>query len=258
MEKTDILIRSLAMQKLERLPHPGSVIVSSFTSPIDCLYLAAVFDPVFTASYPHTKLVERISLLRAVLRAFMPPTLTPSNSANLVQLSDLIARYSNTCIVVFPECTTTNGRAILTLSSKAVSVPSDIHIFPINIRYTPARVLTPVPYAYTSFLWKLLSNPKHCIRVRLAASMSSPNVCHSEEKERTMQPPTKGNTNRSQLKLSGINIKEIAGHSTSKAEAEKFSTELADTLARLGRVPRVALSVKDKEEFYRLWSRENK
>lgn len=40
---------SLARKK-KRLPAPSSIIASSFTSPEDALYLAAICDPPFTVS----------------------------------------------------------------------------------------------------------------------------------------------------------------------------------------------------------------
>ena len=42
---------SLGKGGATRLPGPGTIIASSFQSPLDVLYLAAIFDPVFTASY---------------------------------------------------------------------------------------------------------------------------------------------------------------------------------------------------------------
>ena len=43
---------SLSQQPKSRVPHPGSIIAAQFTSPVDALSLAAIFDPVFTISYP--------------------------------------------------------------------------------------------------------------------------------------------------------------------------------------------------------------
>src|SRR3954470_13127834 len=61
--------RGLAKAR-DHLPHAGTIIASSFTSPLDPLYLAGIFAPIFTRSYPGTRKVEPISLFRAILLAF--------------------------------------------------------------------------------------------------------------------------------------------------------------------------------------------
>ncbi|KAF3345130.1 hypothetical protein VdG2_06743 [Verticillium dahliae VDG2] len=59
---------TLADQPPSRFPHPASVIASTLTSPIDALYLAAIFDPIFTRAYPSTRKLERVSLLDVTRR----------------------------------------------------------------------------------------------------------------------------------------------------------------------------------------------
>jgi len=73
---------TLADQPRERFPHPGSVIAANFSSPIDAIYLAAIFDPIFTISYPDTRKVQRVSLLGAVLAALSPVRLAPLEMRN--------------------------------------------------------------------------------------------------------------------------------------------------------------------------------
>ncbi|KAJ6188133.1 hypothetical protein N7519_003041 [Penicillium mononematosum] len=160
-------------QQQARLPQPGSVIASSFTSPIDAVYLAAIFDPIFTASYPNTRQVERISLLQAILRAFASPSTQPAPGAQMVDISTLVEKYPSRPIVLFPECTTTNGRGILTLSNSLLGVPANTKIFPVSLRYTPMDIVTPIPGSYMSLLWTLLSKPTHCIRVRIAECITN-------------------------------------------------------------------------------------
>ncbi|KAI5291939.1 hypothetical protein KEM52_006735 [Ascosphaera acerosa] len=206
------LSRSLGKQTATRLPQAGSVIASSFTSPIDALYLAAIFDPVFTVSYPSTQEVRQISLLEAILRAFARPeihphtrphhlsslftslgsllffifSLLPSELAwlpprpstppppQLVTLEQLLQRYPDRAIAVFPECTPTNGNGILRLSPSLVGAGASRPIYPVSLRYTPADITTPVPDSYVSFLWHLLRKPTHCIRVRIAEQIVVP------------------------------------------------------------------------------------
>lgn len=213
---------SLAREK-QRLPAPSSIIASSFTSPVDALYLAAIFDPLFTISYPNTRQVQPISLFGAILRALSRPEEVPPANAQLVDLKTLVSRNPQRVIVVFPECTTTNGRGILPLSPSLLSAPPATKIFPVNLRYTPPDITTPVPGYYVSFLWNLLSQQTHCIRVRVAEAVYN------------TAKPTDG--------------------AAENVEEQKVLDQVGEALARLGRVKRVGLTVKDKAEFVGAWDK---
>jgi len=231
------------------------------TSPIDALYLAAIFDPLFTASYPSTRLVHRISLFQALLRAFAEPQLKPPPNANLVTLQALIQKHPHRPVVVFPECTTTNGRGILPFSPSLVTAPPRTKIFPISLRYTPGDITTPVPGSYFTFLWNLLSKPTHCIRVRIAESVynTSQNVPlvpqgshmngYSSNFLDTLQEDTTSSTDT-------LLVSDEADGIT-PAE-RRVLNKIAEALARLGRVKRVGLGVKEKSEFVRAWSRQRR
>ncbi|KAL8672200.1 MAG: hypothetical protein Q9168_003332 [Polycauliona sp. 1 TL-2023] len=239
---------SLAQKHRSRVPQPQSIIACSSTSPIDALYLAAIFDPIFTASYPRTRLVQRITLLQAVLHAFSPPRSYPPSNARLVDLETLIRRHPNRVIAVFPECTTTNGRGILTLSQSLLTAPRTSKIFPINLRYTPPDITTPVPASYFKFLWNLTSQPTHCIRVRIAESLqntSRPPAEHSGPSE-SAHDDTASSTDTL------LGSEDAEGMSS----AEKLVLDkVGEALARLGRVKRVGLGVEDKIGFIDTWSR---
>ncbi|MCJ1368809.1 hypothetical protein MMC20_000016 [Loxospora ochrophaea] len=229
---------SLATSAASRLPHPSTIIASSYTSPIDALYLAAIFDPIFTASYPTTRLTHRITLLSAILRAFAPPQLTPPPGTKLVPLSSLLERHPNRAIVVFPESTTTNGRGILTFTHTLLSTPPKVKIFPISLRYTPQDITTPVPGTYLRFLWNLLSKPTHCIRVRIAERVYN----------------TSNDTSSSSDTLLGY---EESGDGTTPAE-KLVLDKVGESLARLGRVKRVGLGVKEKLDFINTWTKQRR
>ncbi|KAI1955798.1 Lysophosphatidic acid:oleoyl-CoA acyltransferase 1 [Ophidiomyces ophidiicola] len=214
---------SLACEHPTRLPHPGTIIASSFTSPIDSLYLAAVFDPVFTVAYPSTPKIRRISLLQAITYAFSFPE-TGSSTSNLTDLPSLLQQNPNRCIVVFPECTTTNGQGILELSPCIASAPRHTKIFAVNLRYTPADITTPIPRSYLSFIWNLLSQATHCIRVRIAEPIT---IDQCSPNNTVVQPKV---------------ILNLVG----------------DTLATLGRIKRVGLGVKEKQEFLSIWFEKKK
>ncbi|KAL6693763.1 hypothetical protein J3F84DRAFT_379849 [Trichoderma pleuroticola] len=227
---------TLSEQPRKRVPHPGSIIAANFTSPVDAIYLAAIFDPVFTISYPGERKVRRIGLLQAVTKALAPVTTQPAPSAQLVDLKDLVKQYPNRVIAVFPECGTTNGKAILPFSPSILQTPPDVHIFPVSIRYTPSEITTPIPGQWLRFLWTLLSRPTTCIRVRIA----------------------EGQTNKAAAK-SGDNIPSDLTYRGGagagiNSEEQKLLDWIGEALARLSRVKRVGLTMKDKAAFVRAWT----
>lgn len=227
---------------------PGSVIAASLTSPLDALYLAAIFDPVFTASYPSTRLLERISLLTAILRAFSQPQEVPPKGADLIDIPTLVSENPGRFIVVFPECTTTNGRGILRLSQSLLTASTKTKIWPMSLRYTPADITTPVPKEYLSFLWNLLSKPTHSLRVRVAQSVSTLPTLEDEEGSPTfdvVQDDALNGSNGSKS-LNGLAI---------TVEEHRFLDKIAETLARLGRNKRLGLGVREKQQFVEVWSR---
>ncbi|KAJ6152197.1 hypothetical protein N7497_006516 [Penicillium chrysogenum] len=234
-------------QQQARLPQPGSVIASSFTSPIDAVYLAAIFDPIFTASYPNIRHVERISLLQAILRAFASPSTQPAPGAQMVDISTLVEKYPSRPIVLFPECTTTNGRGILTLSNSLLGVPANTKIFPVSLRYTPMDIVTPIPGSYMSLLWTLLSKPTHCIRVRIAECITN--------SQNTIGTSSSFSTGKSTYSTNYLDTLDQNGQEQQVSSSEKALLDnVGESLARLGRVKRVGLGVKEKQEFSRAWS----
>ncbi|KAK3308278.1 uncharacterized protein B0T15DRAFT_572483 [Chaetomium strumarium] len=251
---------SLSQQPRSRVPHPKSIIAANFTSPIDALYLAAVFDPVFVAATPTSRRVRRIGLFSAVCAALSPSAQlsakvfdsqeweggekdTASASASSSSLSELVARYPGRVIALFPECGTTNGKGVLPLSPCLLTAPADSAIFPVNMRYTPPDVTTPVPglKGWASFLWKLLGRPTHCIRVRIAEgkfnTAAAPNGVSDDE--------------MAALDSDGLKQRKVAP----TAEEQKLLDQVAEALARLGRAKRVGLTLEDKKRFVAAWSK---
>jgi 1-acylglycerol-3-phosphate O-acyltransferase len=248
--------RRLASQRT-RLPIANCIIASSFTSPIDPVYLAAVFDPVFTASYPNTRKVERISLLQAILRSFAYPYVAPPPNAELVDLSDLVEKYQSRPVVVFAECTTTNGRGILPLSKSLVSVPPRTKIYPVSLRYTEADVTTPVPGSYLNFLWNLLSKPTHFIRVRVAEYVTTKNPSPSPQ---TYSTSTDFFDDNDDQEPASFLVENVDKDKTSDLTADEIAVldYVGESLARLGRVKRVGLGLKEKQDFVNMWARQQR
>ncbi|KAK8063003.1 hypothetical protein PG997_015100 [Apiospora hydei] len=223
---------SLSQQPPNRVPHPGSVIAAQFTSPVDAIYLAAIFDPVFTVSYPGTTKVRQVSLLSAILLALGP-------------------QNRHRAVVVFPECSTTNGKGILPFSPSLLSAPQDAPIFPVSMRYTPQDITTPVPGAYFSFLWNLLSRPTHLIRVRIAEAVTNRDIVGSST-DSSMMTPSPGENSEDDDDYFG------AGEEKPTPEQYRVLDRVGEALARLGRNKRVGLTLKDKAAFIEAWSKNGK
>ena len=241
----------LAEQPRDRMPHPGSIIAANFTSPVDALYLAAVFDPIFTMSHPNSRKVRRIGLFRAILTAFSrrqysglqrepdkdgsePPEW--DDAQGLTSLRALVEQNPGRVIAVFPESGTTNGRGILPFSPSLLGASAQTTIFPVSIRYSPSDITTPVPgfRAFLSFLWKLLSQPTSCVRVRIAQGV-----------RRSDRVGQGGET-------------AVAVNGDETLLEQRFLDQIADTLARLGRNARVGLTLKDKARFVEAWQQDRR
>ena len=230
--------RSLARQAT-KLPGPGSIIISSYTSPLDAIYLAAIFDPIFTTSYPTTKLVERVSLPMFLWRYFTAPALHPAESANMVSLPELLRKKPNCTIVLFPEATPTNGRGILRFTPALSTAPPATKIFPISLRYSPPDLTTPVPNALFKFLWSLLSRPTHCIRVRIAETIYNDEAAAVKREDGPA--------------VDGDDSGDAGEHEVLGGVCERGS----EALARIGRIKRLNLGVRDKIGFVQAWKRRN-
>lgn len=199
-----------------------------------------------------------VTLFEAVYRAFISPQEAPKSGTKLVDLRDLLATYPNRVIVVFPECTTSNGRGILPLSSSLLTAPATIKVFPVHLRYTAADITTPIPGAYSTFFWNLCSKPTHCIRIRIAEA-----IYNTSQSRKTAK--TSGyNTNFfDSMADSGISDADTVVDGESQDEPitrdeKAFLDRIAEALARLGRVKRVSLGVRQKKDFVISWTKPKK
>ncbi|KAK5197871.1 Lysophosphatidic acid:oleoyl-CoA acyltransferase 1 [Exophiala xenobiotica] len=242
-----------------RIPQAGSVIASSCASPIDALYLAAIFDPIYAASYPTTRLVEPISLFTAVCRSFTHPKVNPPEKAKLVDIETLLKKSPNSILVVFPECTTSNGRGILPMSPSLLTTPPRTKVFPVSLRYTPADVTTPIPHAYVTFFWNLCRKPSHCIRIRIAEAVYNTSKRSPEPAVAKVSSYTTNYLDTLASDSAASDADTLVGSEDSEIpitkEERAFLDKIAEALARLGRVKRVGLGVKDKIEFVAMWTK---
>ncbi|KAF2001511.1 hypothetical protein P154DRAFT_164240 [Amniculicola lignicola CBS 123094] len=254
--QVDGVKRGKLSEMRDHLPHDGTVIASSFTSPLDPLYLAGIFCPLFTRSWPGTRKVEPISLFRAILLAFSHPSLAPGNPAKLVSLKELQERHPKSIICVFPECTTTNGRGILPFSPSLLTVGEKTRIYPVNLRYTPGDVTTPTPGEYLAWFWKLLSKPSHCMRVRIARSVF--NTQTNGVKKAAGVGYDTNIFDSPEFRDRHVETNEEGGDEEISIREQELLDRVAEDLARLGRVKRVGLDVKDKIDFVKVWQKTKK
>lgn len=264
--QVDGVKRGKLAEKQDHLPHAGTVIASSFTSPLDPLYLAGIFTPVFTRSWPGERRVEVVSLFRAIALAFSQPQLEPPRSANLVTLKELTEKYPTSIVCVFPECTTTNGRGIMPFSPSLLTADPKTKIYPVNLRYTPGDITTPVPGGAHNWMWKLLSKPTHCMRVRIARHMynnRSLDTPHAKDVPKASGVDMGFDTNiwdsphmRNGVKHDGGDgdSEDEDGQKGISGEEQKVLDRVGEDLARLGRVKRVGLGVDTKIDFVRVWA----
>lgn len=138
---------------------------------------------------------------------------------------------------MFPESTTTNGKGILQLSPSLTTAPVKTKVFPVNLRYEPADITTPIPGSYVQFLWNLLRKPTHYIRVRVAESV--------------VVGEAAGKVNTSQQQQQ----QDLGSDFSLSNEQQALLFSVGDAMARLGRVKRVGLGVKEKQEFIRMWAK---
>lgn len=257
------------------MPTAGSVVAASHTSPLDILYLATILDPIFTQSYPGTKLLRPISLQTALLSCFAAPVLTPPPASELTTLATLTARNPNRITVVFPEATPSNGRAILTLTPALLSASPRTKIYPVSLRYTPADIVTPLPGLAPAlhFVWTLLSSSTHCIRTRIGAVVRNPPAdAIASSKASSGLNGAAAAANRSSRAGSATSSSSgyesnyfdtlAASHAREEEDEDglveperKVLDMVADSLARLGRVKRVGLGVREKARFVDVWRR---
>ncbi|KAI7818294.1 hypothetical protein BC939DRAFT_463527 [Gamsiella multidivaricata] len=94
----------------------GDLIICNWSSYIDILYLVFRYDPVFTQIYPATLTVRQISFWEALRLSGSYPESSPPEGVETLPILDFVkAMHKKGAgpVVVFPEGTTTNNRAIL-------------------------------------------------------------------------------------------------------------------------------------------------
>lgn len=146
-----------------------------------------------------------------------------------------------------------------------LSAKGDTKIYPVNLRYTPQDVTTPVSGGYVSWLYQLLSKPSHQMRVRIATRVyNSPNIDSPTKKiEKAIgtgydhnvfdTPDFRNGVNGRLERETGMHVDMNETEGEVSVQEQKVLDRVAEDLARLGRVKRVGLDMGDKIDFLKVW-----
>ena len=174
-------------------------------------------------------------------------------------LQELTDANPNSIVCVFPECTTTNGRGILPLSPSLLSASGTTKIYPVNLRYTPQDITTPVSGGQMSWLYKLLSKPTHQMRVRIATRVYNSALLDSPSKgAQGTSSGYDGNIFDDLDFRNGLDTQSSGGMKVETGDGvspdeQRVLDRVGEDLARLGRVKRVGLDMQTKIEFLKVW-----
>ncbi|CAO3591510.1 unnamed protein product [Absidia cylindrospora] len=143
----------------------GDIIVTNWTSYIEVIYLALRFNPVFTQIIPSVNKVRQLSLWQAIRSCVLTPPLTPEEAGidvkdlyTLKELSALVKENKWGPIIIFPEATTSNGRALLKFSAPLFNEfnPTDrdgrFHVMTFKYEYSYMPPTYTVGYQFVHFL----------------------------------------------------------------------------------------------------------
>ncbi|CDS07775.1 hypothetical protein LRAMOSA01724 [Lichtheimia ramosa] len=217
----------------------GDIIVSNWTSYIDVLYLAYKYKPVFTQVFPvEGKNVRRISFWQALRLCTQEPALTPEDidvhPSELYTLRELAQEAASRHwgpIAIFPEGTTSNGRALLKFAPifkcyEPSERSNHFHILAFKYEY---RNLPPT-YTVGNQFWhffKLCSQFHNTLGIRRLASDDVP--CN---------PAMTSSQQASDLaSLAGTGMDDLVGG------------QLLVCLANMSRMRKTNLSMSDKRDF---------
>lgn len=106
------------------------------------------------------------------------------------------------------------------------------------------------------FLWNLLSKPTHYIRVRIAEGITARDL-------EATSSPTRSSRSGARERKSANNplaaLEDQDGQPESEEplnhEQQALLVQVAQALARLGRVKRVGLGVQEKKQFVSVWGK---
>ncbi|RUS28898.1 hypothetical protein BC938DRAFT_481304 [Jimgerdemannia flammicorona] len=256
----------------------GDVIVANWTSYIDVLYLAFRsyntnrialqgqpidrsphyftfrFDPIFTQIYPATNQLCRISLWQALqLCGAYPDLEPPEQTVRMYTLKELAKEAGDKGwgpVVVFPEATTSNGRALLKFVPifRECKLPEEklqLHVMAFKYEYdnfAPAYTVGSKPL----HLLKLCSQMYNTLTVKYLASNDSPSSPTFVLIPTTTSHPAPASTTSAT----------VTAVTSALAEEDPAGAQILALMGTIARIRRTGLGVLDKRDFLEYyWSR---
>lgn len=137
-----------------KTPRTGDVVVSNYSSPLDSLVYASMYDCIFVLPTGDDNKFRQVSSLSVFMNALSLPS---DNCAATDSFDKIVAKakMNGAIVVVFPEGTTSNGRGLLPMAEIPVSL-TQANVFPSAVKYTHPSVITAIPVNVLVYLWKLL------------------------------------------------------------------------------------------------------
>ncbi|KAJ6539252.1 hypothetical protein B0H19DRAFT_349896 [Mycena capillaripes] len=249
--------RGRGVKDIERWsPHAGDIIVSNWVSWVEVLWLAFRFNPIFVFHTPGRRTgtgsanitatsrgvtarvpivgFRQVSLLSVLRYTASTPPFGTTALGSYQSLED-IRRHAGRPIVVFPECTTSNGRALLRFADVfQQKVPvRGYNVFVMCVRYDPpTRFATtlahsiPGPLNPFSHVFSVaMSLAPQAVSIRLLAPSESPS---------------------SQLFLASEVL-------TGSNETDPLADACAALIAQIGKMKRTGMGWEDKSSFLQLF-----
>ncbi|CAG8516998.1 10774_t:CDS:2 [Ambispora gerdemannii] len=220
----------------------GDVIVSNWTSYVELIYLAFRYDPVFTEFYVSTNTLRPISLWTAIMITGRYPELNPPSGVkaySITELSKLAKSNDMGPIVVFPEATTSNGRALLKFNPvfKQLSLPvEDFQILILNVKYEYEN-FSPTYTAGNKF-WhfiRLCSEFKNQMNVKFLAADESPS--------------SSSFTSITTTALTNTSTPYSAAKAATLTQEDQTGYQIISLIGQMSRLRKTNLGIQDKRDF---------
>ncbi|KAG0234971.1 hypothetical protein BGX31_004396 [Mortierella sp. GBA43] len=221
----------------------GDLIVCNWSSYIDILYLAFRYDPVFTQIYSETLTVRKVSFWEALRLSGSYPELSPPAGVETLPLLDFVKamhKKGTGPVVIFPEGTTTNNRAILKFVPifKDCAVPeTSINIRIIALKYdyqkfAPTFTVGLGASYRLGHLFRTCAQFYNKLSVKSLAQDESPSNAHFSALDGLSSTP------------SGAAVGTI-----DPVEEDPLGGVIINLMGRVTRFRKLGLNVKDKADF---------
>ncbi|KAF9586363.1 hypothetical protein BGW38_006279 [Lunasporangiospora selenospora] len=222
----------------------GELIVSNWSSYIDVLYLAFRYDPVFTQIYADTLTVREISLWEALLQSGSYPELSPPEGIETLPLSEFMKamhKKGSGPVVIFPEGTTTNNRAILRFIPVFKNCPVPETSFQIKLvalkyeyaKFAPTFTIGLGNGTRLGHLFRTCAQFTNYLSVKSLNPLESPSNAHFSTLDGLSSNSTSGGS----------------GQIEPVQDDDALGSVILNLLGRMTRFRKLGLSVHDKTEF---------